>query len=299
MDKYMIQLSALNRELLNNKTSYIEQCENNYKMQMEKIVEYLKINPEIKFILMAGPSSTGKTTTAKLLEQKLQQSGFNAKPISLDDFFVERVDTPLWDNGKPNYETVDAIDWTLFSSCMHALQTEGKTIMPSYNFITGSKNFNHTLSLNKNDIIIIEGLHSLNPVIDNFIVSTKSLKVYLSPSIVYLKNDEEIIDDISLRFFRRLIRDCYTRGSTPEKTLEEWEGVRRGEKLYIDPYKHTANFSINTAHPYEISVYKSIIKKVGLDSNPTIKQMFSTFESVISLDKEVVPKHSLIQEFVH
>lgn len=299
MEKYMVQLSALNRELINNLPAFVESCEINYNSQMEKIMEYLKLNEEIKFILLAGPSSSGKTTTARILSQTLEKNGFNAKPISLDDFFVERKETPLWDNGKPNYETVDAIDWKLFSACMHKLLTEGKTIMPVYDFITGTKSFTSELTLSANDIIIIEGLHSLNPVIDHFIPTNKSLKVYLSPSIVYLKNEQEVMDDITLRFFRRLIRDAYTRATSPERTVSEWEDVRRGEKLYIDPYKNTASFSINTSHPYEIAVYKGIIKQLNLDENESIKPLLTGFDSVVALDKSIVPANSLIQEFVH
>lgn len=299
MEKHIVQISEMNNKIISDKENYIKLCENAYKSQMEKIVSYMKLNKEIKFILLAGPSSSGKTTTARLLKEGLEANGFNAKSISLDDFFVERVDTPLWDNGKPNYESVDAIDWTLFSSCTHNLQTQGWSVMPTYDFITGKKSFNTKLSLNKNDVIIIEGLHSLNPVIDNFIQTQNSLKLYLSPSIMYLRNEQEILNEITLRFFRRLIRDVYTRGATPQKTLDEWEDVRRGEKLYIDPYKHTANFSINSAHNYEMAVYKSLIKELNLDQIEEMKPYIQAFEHFVLLDKNAVPKDSLIQEFVH
>ena len=299
MDKYIVKVSQMNNKLLNDLNNYISVCEHNYKSQMEKIVEYFKINSEIKFILLAGPSSSGKTTTARLLKECLEQNGFNAKSISLDDFFVERVDTPLWDNGKPNYESVDSIDWKLFSTCTHNLQTQGKSVMPTYDFITGTKSYNTELSLKQNDVIIIEGLHSLNPIIDNFIQAKNSLKIYLAPSIMYLRDDEEIMNEITLRFFRRLIRDVYTRGSTPDKTLYEWDDVRRGEKLYIDPYKSTANFSINSSHPYEVAIYKSIIKELNLEQNERMKPLLKPFDNFVAIDKKSVPKDSLIQEFVH
>ena len=299
MDKYIVKVSQINNKLLNDLNNYISVCEHNYKSQMEKIVEYFKINSEIKFILLAGPSSSGKTTTARLLKECLEQNGFNAKSISLDDFFVERVDTPLWDNGKPNYESVDSIDWKLFSTCAHNLQTQGKSVMPTYDFITGTKSYNTELSLKQNDVIIIEGLHSLNPIIDNFIQAKNSLKIYLAPSIMYLRDDEEIMNEITLRFFRRLIRDVYTRGSTPDKTLNEWDDVRRGEKLYIDPYKSTANFSINSSHPYEVAIYKSIIKELNLEQNERMKPLLKPFDNFVAIDKKSVPKDSLIQEFVH
>lgn len=299
MDKNIIEISKLNSKILNNAEDYIEKCENSYKSQMEKIVSFIKLNQEIKFILLAGPSSSGKTTTAKLLCENLEKNGFNAKPISLDDFFVERDFTPLWEDGSKNYESVDAIDWKLFDSCMHNLLTTKKTIMPTYDFISGSKFYTRTLELNDKDIIVIEGLHSLNPIIDNFISTNLSLKIYIAPIIDYIKNDETIMTGEELRFFRRLIRDVYTRGSTPQRTLDEWESVLLGEKLYIDPYKHTANFTINSSHPYEVCVYKYCLKALNMANYPVLYDRLRPFESVAMLDKKLVPQDSLLQEFVH
>ena len=299
MNKNIIEVSKLNSAVLNDAKNYIEKCENNYKSQMEKIVSFIKLNEEIKFILLAGPSSSGKTTTAKLICENLQKHGFNAKSISLDDFFVERIETPLWEDGTKNYESVDAIDWKLFDTCMHNLLTTKKTVMPTYNFITGTKSFDSMIELNDKDIIIIEGLHSLNPIIDNFISTNLSLKIYLAPIVEYIKNDETIMNGTDLRFIRRLIRDIYTRGSTPEKTMDEWKGVLLGEKLYIDPYKGTANFTINSSHPYEICVYKYCLKDIYSQNFDVVNNKLKSLEFVSMLDKNLVPKDSLLQEFVH
>lgn len=299
MDKNIIEIAELNSKILNDADSYIKKCENAYKIQMEKIVSFVKLNEEIKFILLAGPSSSGKTTTAKLLRENLENNGFNAKTISLDDFFVERDNTPLWEDGTKNYESVDAIDWKLFDKCMHNLLTTKKTIMPTYDFVTGSKSFNTSLELNDKDIIIIEGLHSLNPIIDNFISTNLSLKIYLAPIVEYLKNGETVMNGTELRFFRRLIRDVYTRGSTPQRTLEEWKGVLLGEELYIDPYKNTANFTINSSHPYEICIYKYCLKALNMSNYPSLCDKLKPFESVVILDKKLMPSDSLLQEFVH
>lgn len=299
MNTKNIEVAKFNNNILTNTNNYIIECENAYKQQMEKIVEHIKLNDEIKFILLAGPSSSGKTTTAKLLKQNLIIAGFNAKTISLDDFFVERKDTPLWPDGKLNYESVEAIDWKLFDTCMNNLLKQGYTKMPRYDFITGTKVYDSELSLGNKDIIIIEGLHSLNTIIDNFISTKFSVKIYLAPSIQYFKNDEIILDGINLRFFRRLIRDLHTRGATPEKTLEEWSGVRKGEELYIDPFKPTAHFTINTCHPYEVCIYKEIIKNLNLQQYSMFEQLIKPFEHFVSLPKNVVPEGSLLQEFVH
>ncbi len=298
MDRKYIEITELNHEIVCNPTKYILECEKAYKSQMEKIAESIKLSPEIKFILLAGPSSSGKTTTAKLIKETLKQNGFNAKTISLDDFFVERVNTPKWEDGTYNYEGVDAVDWKLFDKCMHELLNGGETIMPTYDFIAGKKFFKNKLVLGKKDIIVIEGLHSLNPVIDNFISTNFSLKIYLSPLVDYIEHGETVMNEVTLRFFRRLIRDVYTRGASPEKTLNEWSKVRLGEKLYIDPFKHTANFTINSSHPYEVCVYRSILKKLNLLDNKDFTRFAQPFEYFKSLDTSFVPKGSLIEEFV-
>lgn len=298
MDRKIIEVSKLNHEIISNTKEYIIECEKAYTEQMEKIAEMLKMTPEIKFILLAGPSSSGKTTTAKLIKETLINSGFNAKTISLDDFFVERENTPLWDDGTYNYECVEAVDWHLFDKCMNALLSKGETIMPTYNFIKGAKTFDTTLTLKQNDIIVIEGLHSLNPVIDNFIKTQYSLKIYLSPIVDYVENGELIMNEITLRFFRRLIRDVYTRGASPQVTLRDWAKVRLGEKLYIDPFKDKANFTINSSHPYEVCVYRSILKKLNLLDNKEFAGFTTPFEYFKSLDTSYVPEGSLIEEFI-
>lgn len=299
MDKYLINVNQLNEKMTTISKEYIFECENKYKEQLKMAVDKIVTKKNVKFILLAGPSSSGKTTTAKLLKQNLIDAGYNCKTISLDDFFVERKNTPLWENGRPNYESVDAIDWGLFDKCMHELLKNGKTIMPAYDFISGTKSFKYTLTLGKNDIIIIEGLHSLNPIIDRFISTKLSVKIFLRPAVEYYYNDQIILSGRQLRFFRRLIRDAYTRGASPERTLDEWNEVLLGEQLYIDPYKHSAEFVINTSHPYEVCIYHSIIKYLNLSANPKFTLLIEPFEKFLLTDKSLVPDDSLLQEFVH
>ena len=294
-----VNIDDLNKNIKNDYNDYILTCENYYKNQIKELVEEIKLSSNVKFVLLAGPSSSGKTTTAKLLKEELDRNGFNAQTISLDDFFVEREDTPVWDDGKPNYETIDAIDWKLFAKCIHALETTGTALMPTYDFVVGKKFFQQTLTLNKNDIIVIEGLHSLNPVLDNYIAAGLSVKVYLEPLVKYYSNNQEIMDGKKLRLFRRLIRDLYTRGISAEKTLASWELVRKGEKLYISPFKDTANFTINTCHPYEICIYKYIIDFLGLNKKPEYDELLEPFKYFEMLIKETMPEGSLLQEFVH
>ena len=299
MEKLIININQLNNDIKNNAENYIKLCEENYIGQMEKIVESVKMDNQIKFIRLTGPSSSGKTTTANLLAEKLIENEYHAKVISLDDFFVDREKTPLWENGDYNYETADAIDWQLFDECINNLLTKGGSKMPTYNFYTGTHTFDKILTLHEKDIIIIEGLHSLNPIMDNFIKSNLCLKVYLAPFVDYVLDDKVVLNSIEMRFFRRLIRDVYTRGTSPEETLLIWNKVMLGEKLYIDPFKDTANFTINTAHPYEICIYKYIIDELKLNENKSFEEKLNQLKDIARLNKKYCPANSLLQEFVH
>lgn len=294
------EIQEINNEVTLHLESFVKYCEEDYRKQIYEIANHIQENKIYKFVLLAGPSSSGKTTTARLMCEYFESFGLKAKSISLDDFFVEREETPLWPNGKYNYESVDAIDWKLFDECMGNLLENGSSFMPTYDFISGKKSFNNTVTLQDDEIIILEGLHSLNPIIDHFIPLNLSVKVYLSPRVNFIdENGNEIMNGRQMRFFRRLIRDSYTRGITPAKTVEDWEDVIQGEKLYIDPFKHLANFHINSSHYYEVGVYKSILKELNLLDSDILKNVSHMLKPFKCVNKNIVPKSSLLTEFVH
>lgn len=301
MDRTLkVKISDINKNLTVNTNKYIEECENNYKIQIQQIVNQVSNNKNIKFVLLAGPSSSGKTTTARIICENFKKLNILAKPISLDDFFVNREETPRWEDGRYNYESVDSIDWKLFDECMNNLLKLKKSKMPIYDFITGTKSMAYETTLQDNEIIVIEGLHSLNPIIDNFIPTEKSIKIYLAPSVNFINNENiNIINGTELRFFRRLIRDAFTRGTSPKETLIVWPDVLKGEALYIDPFKDTADFKINTIHPYEVGVYKLILKNLNLLDDKNLQPYLDKIKEFDFLDKNIVPKDSLLTEFVH
>ena len=160
----------------------IETAEKRYHNQLENMIEEVLNLKTIRFILLAGPSSSGKTTTSHIIKELLEKNKKHAKVISLDDFFLERDETPTLQNGDKDYVSVNAIDWKLFDKCMSELLEKGETQLPSYDFLTGSKNFNNEkTTLKQNEIMIIEGLHALNPIINNFIPHSFSYKVFVCP----------------------------------------------------------------------------------------------------------------------
>lgn len=292
-----LNIEYINSEIEKNTKNFVENCENNYKNQIFEAVENITKNSKIKFVLLAGPSSSGKTTTSKILSNEIIKKGYKALPISLDDYFVERNETPLWEDGEMNYETADSIDWKLFSSCMTDLLNGDAVKLPTYNFTTGKKDYHDYTTLDKNSIVIIEGLHALNPIIDNFIPKEYCYKIYITVKTNIYFEDEEVLHHSQIRLFRRIIRDLHTRSTGIKETLKIWEKVRRGELLYIHPFIDTAEYYIDSFHPYELSVYKSVLENLN-KKETALDQIVNTLDSIKSLNQSIVPDDSVLQEFI-
>lgn len=290
-----INLEEINKKVKDHAIEYINYCESVYKHQVYESAINVMNNSDIKFVLLAGPSSSGKTTTSKILKKIFEEHGYNALTLSLDDFFVERVETPLWEDGEYNYETFDAIDWTLFSLCTQGLLKGNEVRLPTYNFITGSKEFGKPTTLPNNSIIIIEGLHALNPIIDQFIPTNKSFKIYISVNTDIYKEDNLYIEHDTIRLCRRMIRDLHHRGNSIDETLRVWQKVGIGESLYINPYVELAEYTINSFHPYEVCVYNKILSNIN---NNVLENTLKKLHYFEKLDEKCVPKDSVLQEFM-
>ena len=295
MEAEKITIEEINKNLKINTQEYIKYCENIYKNQVLEAALNVINNQEVQFVLLAGPSSSGKTTTSKILRKVFEEHGYNALELSLDDFFVDRVETPLWDDGEYNYETFDAIDWTLFSLCMQGLLKGAAVNLPTYNFITGNKEFGETTKLPKNSIVIVEGLHALNPIIDQLIPTNKSFKIYISVNTDIFRDGCPYLEHESIRLCRRMIRDLNHRGNSIEETLKVWKKVGIGENLYINPFIELAEYKINSFHPYEICVYNKIL---GDMQNESLKDTIKKLHHFEKLDVSDVPSDSVLQEFM-
>ena len=297
MNQKQITTKEINDKIDKNINIFVEECENIYKNQIIEAVKNIVKNKHIKFVLLAGPSSSGKTTTSKILSAEINKNGYNALPLSLDDFFVERHETPLWEDGTYNYETSDAIDWHLFSECTKGLLSGQTVDLPTYNFVTGYKEFGKLTKLEDNTIVIIEGLHALNPVIDKFIPKENCYKIYLSVNTDVCFENSEKLEHYQIRLFRRIIRDLHTRSTSVKETLEIWEKVRKGELLYISPFIDTADYLIDSFHAYELGVYKSILEHLN-STEKTLDEVVDMLDEIKSLPQNIVPKDSVLQEFI-
>lgn len=269
------------------------------------IAEQIVLNKEkYKVILLSGPSSSGKTTTSMKLSLYLKSLGLNPTHLSLDDYFHERKDTPIGPNGKPDFESLKAIDVKLFDSQVSKMLKGIKLVVPTFNFIEGKKEYKRTVELKDNDILIIEGLHALNEELLQNIPRSKKFKVYISP-LTYLNIDNDNrINMTDLRLLRRIVRDNRTRGYSPEQTISTWKDVRDGEEKYVFPFQDSADVMFNTSLAYELSVLKPYVEpllytiKESSPSYETAQRLIELLSYVLPLSSELVPQISILREFI-
>lgn len=269
------------------------------------IAEEIVLNKEdYKVILLSGPSSSGKTTSAMKLSLYLKSLGLNPTHLSLDDYFHERKETPLGEDGKPDFESITAVDIKLFDSQISKLLKGTKVTVPTFNFIDGKKEYKRTVQLKENDILIIEGLHALNEELLTNVPKKKKFKIYVSP-LTYLNIDNDNrISMTDLRLLRRMVRDNRTRGYSPSVTLSTWMKVRSGEEKHVFPYQDNANALFNTSLAYELAVLKTYAEPLLFtikEDDPeyqTAQRLIELLKFVVPLPSKSVPKTSILREFI-
>ena len=257
-----------------------------------------------KIILLAGPSSSGKTTTTTKLCMYLKSFGLNPKMISMDDYFVDRDKTPLNEKGEKDYECFEAVDNKLLTKQVNEL-LEGKDVMaPIYNFKEGVKEFVKELKLDKDDVLLIEGIHALNPKVLKEIPAKNKFKIYLSALTELNIDYHNRFPTTDNRLLRRIIRDNRTRGYNVVDTLRVWNNVRSGEEKYIFPYQDEADVTINTALIYELGVLKTYVEPLlySVDEDSTYyeeaKRLLNVLRLILPIPSESIPDDSILREFI-
>ncbi len=297
-----VDLCEIRENLKTDPDRYIQACEAGYTRQLQKIGESLLGSDERNILLLAGPSSSGKTTTSNLLSSYVRKEGRRCFVVHLDDFYKNRDDIPYLPDGKQDFEGISALELSLLHDSMESLLTSGRTSLPEYDFTIGRRNdYVRPIHVRHGDAVIIEGLHALNPVLMQDLPDLGISKVCVTVSSSVSDGEERIIGPRKIRLLRRIIRDFNFRNSSVEYTLNMWPGVISGEKRYIYPYQESADFWINTFHPYEIAVYREPILRLlqGEDRMEGEREILSrTLSRFPSLEPTRIPKDSLLREFI-
>ena len=284
---------------------FVKECTAEYHKKVEKTAKKIFEDKSKKIVMLAGPSSSGKTTTAKLLSRKLGRLGSKAYTVSLDDFYhPHSVGYPLDENGEPDYECVEALDIELLHSSLGGLIRNGKADLPVFDFMTGERiNKAKSIELSENDVIIVEGLHALNPVITDTLNDENLYKIYVSVSSrVYDDNGEVLLSKRELRFIRRMVRDFSFRSTSVEETFDIWERVMRGEDKYLFPFENRADTRLDSFHPCETCVLSGkAIPLLDHIKDGEFAEKANLLKDKLRLFKEinysVLPADSLLREF--
>ena len=263
-----------------------------------------KGNP-VKLILISGPSSSGKTTFSKRLSVQLMANGLKPSPISLDDYFVNRVDTPKAENGEYDYESLYALDLDFFNSQLQMLLNGEEVELPRFNFNTGIREMSgKRLRLDENMILILEGIHALNPELTPHIPAESKFKIYVSALTTILLDDHNYIPTTDNRLLRRIIRDFKYRGYSAEETISRWPSVRAGEEKWIFPFQENADVMFNSALLFELAIIKDyaepILRKVP-NNRPEYSEAYRLrkfLEYFVPLQDKELPPTSLLREFL-
>lgn len=300
-------VSDVNNVVIEGKIKeFIELNEIKQNNDLLKIASKIEKNlNDIKLVLIAGPSSSGKTTTSKKLSLYLKSKGINPFVLSTDDFFKNRIDTPKNENGEYEYDIPEALDIDLFNEKLTSLIKGEETLLPTYNFLTGEKEYKHaSVSLKNRDLIIVEGIHTLNEMLTSKIDRKNKLKIYISPFTPLDLDRHNHVSTVDLRLIRRLVRDYRTRGYNAEETLKNWRVVRRSEEKYIFPYQKEADIVLNTALIYELGVLKTyavpILFSVSYHSEyySEALRIINFLKSFLNISDSMLPETALLREFV-
>ena len=299
-------VGALNEKVINNELrNIILVSEGLHERKIVNIADDISNKKDVKIVLIAGPSSSGKTTFANRLSIQLRVNGLIPMPLSLDNYFLNRIDTPKDENGDYDYESINALDLKLLNEDLEKLMKEEEVDLPIYNFKTGEREWNnYKVKLPKNGVLILEGIHGLNPNLISSELNSNVFKIYISALTQLNIDNHNRISTTDVRKVRRIVRDSLSRGYKAEDTLKMWDSIRKGEKKNIFIYQEEADVAFNSTLVYELGVLKPYaLKELNkiTEESPVyaeairLKAFLSFFKKI---DIEEVPKNSLLREFI-
>ena len=275
-----------------------------HEQRVASIASEVATREGVRIVLVAGPSSSGKTTFSKRLSVQLLAHGLYPFALELDKFFVDRTKTPKDKDGEFDFEHIDAIDRERLNNDVVKLIAGEETQLPHYNFLTGVSEEGETVQLSPDQVIIIEGIHGLNPGLLPSIPEDKTFRIYLSALTQLNLDRHNRVSTTDTRLIRRIVRDARERGYTPSDTIQRWDSVRRGEGNYIFPYQDNADVMFNSALAYELAALKPLAEpllrqvRFGTPEHIEAKRLLALLEWFLPLDHTFIPDNSLLLEFI-
>ena len=293
------------RIIAGNAREVILIAEAKQEAKIARIAAEIKKRESVRFILIAGPSSSGKTTFSQRLLVQLEAQGLRPRYVGVDNYFISRDLLPTDEHGKKDFESMSAIDVEYFNQDMEAL-LRGETIkMPTYNFVTGKREFRgETIKMGEGDVLIIEGIHCLNDALTYSLPLESKYKIYISALSQLNVDEHNRVASRDGRLIRRIIRDHNTRGYTASNTIMMWDMVQNGEEKFIFPFQETADVFFNSALPYELAVMKTYVQpllfSVGRDdpARHEARRLLKFLDYFLPLPAEDVPTNSILREFI-
>jgi uridine kinase len=285
--------------------SVIALAETEYQKKVAGVCDLI-LSQNRRIILLTGPSSSGKTTTAKLIQAELEQRGKKIYRISLDNFYRPHDELPRWNDGYVNYESIDGLDLPYFHQLVSTLKEEGHAEFPIFDFSLSERSKKtFPVSFDEETYVIFEGIHALNPMLTKPFDGHPVIRIYVSVHSDFVDSDGTVLLKArELRLLRRMLRDNVHRNADPVKTLELWEYVARGEEQYIKPFRSHADVHINSTHAYEPFVYRDDAVEELSDYvahpkyGPIIQDLLKKISDFQPVSKQLVPKRSLLKEFI-
>lgn len=273
--------------------------------QLARIAEEIAARPMVKVVLLAGPSSSGKTSTSKRLCIQLMACKKHPVALSMDNWFVNRADTPLDKYGKPDFESIYSMDLKQFNADLQGLIAGEEVALPTYNFTIGEREYRgEKLRLTEEMILVIEGIHALNPLLTDQIEATSKYKIYAAPLTPISMDGEHWIPTSANRLLRRISRDFQTRNQSAQQTIAGWDSVRRGEEQWILPFRKEADVVVDTSMLYELAAIKPKAEKVlrmvpeDCTEYETAQKLLHFLGCFVAIDSEDIPRTSLLREFI-
>jgi uridine kinase len=259
---------------------------------------------QVRVVLIAGPSSSGKTTFSKRLSVQLLAYGVVPYPIEMDNYFIDREKTPLDENGNPDYESLEALDRQRLSRDLRGLIAGKRVQLPKFNFHTGKRIPGESVQLKSHEIIILEGIHGLHPDLLPELPEELAFRIYVSALTQLNLDRHNRISTTDTRLIRRITRDVRNRGYTAQQTIQRWESVRRGEKRYIFPHQENADAIFNSALAYEVSALKPMVEPMlrqvpfGTAEFVEAKRLLAFLEWFLPINSDLIPDNSILREFI-